>query len=93
MMAPYSRTFGRAMNTALTSPQDTDFLTELQLQVARRADQLAAILSYRTSLNLPCWLQAEEEVLGALRGVRAAEKGKIAKAPDSRLTDTAYWPA
>jgi hypothetical protein len=47
--------------------ESIDPLTELQLQVARRADQIAASRSDRTLLNLPCWLRAEEEILEAFR--------------------------
>jgi hypothetical protein len=45
-----------------------DPLTALQLQVARRADELAAAGQRRSLLNLSCWLQAEEEILSWLRG-------------------------
>lgn len=45
-----------------------DPLTTLQLQVARRADELAASGQRRSTLNLSCWLQAEEEMLVSLRG-------------------------
>ncbi len=44
-----------------------DPLAELQLRVARRADQLATARRDRSLLNLPCWLQAEEEILGSMR--------------------------
>lgn len=54
----------------MTTPDvDTDSLIELQLQVARRADALAASIRAQGSLNLPCWLQAEEEILGLLRSL------------------------
>ena len=38
-------------------------LAELELQIARRADELAATRLDRSSLNLVCWLQAEQEIL------------------------------
>lgn len=50
-----------------TSELFTDSLIALQLQVARRADQLATSLADRSTLNLSCWLQAEEEILRAFR--------------------------
>lgn len=37
-------------------------LAELELQIARRADELAATRVARSSLNLVCWLQAEQEI-------------------------------
>lgn len=46
-------------------PKIDDPLVQLQLEVARRADELANHGTTRTSLNLHCWLQAEHEVLGA----------------------------
>jgi hypothetical protein len=39
-------------------------LTELQIQVARRADELALQRPRGNSLNLHCWLVAEMEILG-----------------------------
>jgi hypothetical protein len=42
-----------------------DPLVDVQLQVARRADELAARPGMGTSLNLHCWLLAEREILGA----------------------------
>lgn len=41
-------------------------LNELELQIARRADELAATRVARSSLNLVCWLQAEQELLEPL---------------------------
>lgn len=41
----------------------TDPLTQLQLQVARRADELAARGSAHPPLYLLCWMQAEDEIL------------------------------
>ena len=37
-------------------------LADLELQIARRADELAATRVDRSSLNLVCWLQAEHEI-------------------------------
>lgn len=42
-----------------------DALTDLELEVARRADELARVRARTTSLNLHCWLLAEAEVLTA----------------------------
>jgi hypothetical protein len=42
-----------------------DALLELQLSVARRADELARTQKPGTSMNLHCWLLAEAEILGA----------------------------
>lgn len=53
------------MNT-LDKPHPAAFLkslTELELQVARRADQLAAEGYSSSDLKLVCWLQAEHELL------------------------------
>jgi hypothetical protein len=47
--------------------QDHDFpsdaLSQLQLRVARRADELARDSKVATSLNLHCWLAAESELI------------------------------
>jgi len=50
------------------TPSSFDPLTTLQLQIARRADELATSRERRSALNLSCWLQAEEEMLACLRG-------------------------
>lgn len=43
----------------------TDPLFEVELQIARRADEIARQRSENTSrLNLQCWLFAEAELLG-----------------------------
>lgn len=48
-----------------TSPDFViDELFELQLRIARRADDLARSRTVRSSLNLECWLLAEQEFLG-----------------------------
>jgi len=51
---------------ALVREIAADPLTELQLRVARRADELARSATAHSSLNLRYWLQAEHEVLQAL---------------------------
>jgi hypothetical protein len=43
-----------------------DPLTHFELRVAKRADELAAAGSIKTSLNLMCWLQAEYELLSEM---------------------------
>jgi hypothetical protein len=40
-----------------------DAFTQLQLRVARRADELARDTSILTPLNLHCWLMAESELM------------------------------
>jgi len=51
------------METPAGDPVDP--LVLLQLRVARRADRLAAAVAKGTrSLNLSCWIKAEEEVFG-----------------------------
>jgi hypothetical protein len=40
-----------------------DPLLQLELRIARRADELARTAAVRTALNLRHWLQAEEEIL------------------------------
>jgi hypothetical protein len=47
----------------------SDELTQLELRIARRADELAARGFGCTRLKLSCWLQAEEELLGRLLGI------------------------
>ena len=56
----------------------SDLLFELQLRVARRADELARRQSAGTSLNLHCWLLAEAEILG----LAAPQRGWRAHAPE-----------
>lgn len=46
---------------------EPDALAALQVRIARRADEIAAVLPGRTPLNLYCWLQAEQEILAAMR--------------------------
>jgi len=50
----------------------------LQLQVARRADELAShFTGGPTSLNLSCWLKAEEEVFACTMAL----SGSLDRAP------------
>jgi hypothetical protein len=42
-----------------------DPLVDIQLQIARKADELAARPGMGTSFDLHCWLLAEREILGA----------------------------
>jgi hypothetical protein len=46
---------------------ETD-LTQLQLQIARRADELARanVGRLKESNDLDCWLQAEREIIGRM---------------------------
>jgi hypothetical protein len=44
----------------------TEPLVNLELQIARRADELAATRVNHSSLNLFCWLHAEQEILGPI---------------------------
>ena len=46
-----------------------DALVDLELAVARRADELAGAGHCPTPLNLHCWLQAEQEILGAAQSL------------------------
>lgn len=57
--------------SATTEPASfADLLFTLQLEVARKADELARARGGSGGLNLECWLIAEAEVLGAT-GIRA----------------------
>lgn len=49
-------------------PAAHDALTELELRVARRADELVRARAGDDPLNISCWLAAEREVLGAILG-------------------------
>jgi len=53
------------MNTARTADLE---LFDLQLRVARRADELAKTVPHHRDHSVECWLRAEREVL-ALNGV------------------------
>lgn len=52
------------MDRETSSESGYETLTELQMQVARRADELAQQRPRGNSLNLHCWLLAEMEILG-----------------------------
>ena len=59
-------------NQAMATESSDDFqaaLLDLQLQVARRADELARTHPGPGSLKLHCWLLAEEELLHHKAGV------------------------
>ena len=60
-----------------------DTLVDLETQIARRADEIAATVASRTPLNLYRWLQAEQEVLARLnvldRSMRMPEHGSLAR--------------
>lgn len=70
--------WGMVMAIKRSTPQDdeldqsvgiaVDPLLDLELRVARRADELARDLPQATQLNLHCWLCAEREVFGAEMG-------------------------
>jgi hypothetical protein len=48
----------------MNDPRKTpDALTEIELRVARRADELARERETHTPLDLDCWLLAEAEVM------------------------------
>jgi hypothetical protein len=50
------------MNQAMEVPADA--LSQLQLRIAQRADELARECEVVTPLNLHCWLMAEIELIG-----------------------------
>jgi hypothetical protein len=52
---------------------DLCLLDELELRIARRADQLADRCPEPTALNLRCWLLAEAEILRGFTLAAAAE--------------------
>ncbi len=54
-------------------PPPADVLLTLQLQVARRADELVRTRAEGAGLNLYCWLLAESEVLSGVLPDRTAE--------------------
>lgn len=51
-------------NPPQAAPAPMDALLELQLCVARRADELSREQRITGPLNLRCWLTAEYEVIG-----------------------------
>ncbi len=52
------------MNPTPCAASLTDLLMELELRVARRADELTLVQGVANTLNLHCWLVAEYEVFG-----------------------------
>lgn len=50
------------MSPQTYTPPPSDTLLELELRVARRADELARLPADEKPLNLECWLQAEAEI-------------------------------
>jgi hypothetical protein len=46
-----------------TASSSLDVLTELEVRIARRADQIAAVQPVSPGSNLFCWLTAEHEIL------------------------------
>lgn len=52
------------MDSSPTSTAPADTLLELELRIARRADELTREKMATGTLNLQCWLVAEYEVLG-----------------------------
>jgi hypothetical protein len=53
----------------------SDALSQLQLRIARRADELARDSNVSTPMNLHCWLMAESELIGRRRpGGRSASR-------------------
>jgi hypothetical protein len=55
-----------------------DPLLQLELRIARRADELARSAAARTALNLRHWLQAEEEILHRFLAGKSPEPGNPA---------------
>lgn len=53
------------MNPTSCATLITDLLVDLQLRIARRADELSLVQGTANSLNLHCWLVAEYEVFGS----------------------------
>lgn len=51
------------INATSSSVPEADPLLDLEMRVARRADELARSQAMPTGLNLHCWLVAEAEVL------------------------------
>ncbi|HWA10299.1 MAG TPA: hypothetical protein VG838_12670 [Opitutaceae bacterium] len=63
-----------SQNPALPpSATEAEILFELELNVARKADEIARSRRFRTGLNLHCWLLAEREVFGTLIAEEAAQ--------------------
>jgi len=55
--------YKKRVNPETSAAGLVDLLLELELRIARRADELTGIQGVAGSLNLHCWLVAEHEVL------------------------------
>jgi hypothetical protein len=61
------------MNLEAPAGDPADPLVLLELRVARRADIIASLLDNKSlSLNLSCWLKAEEEVFGCSLALKSS---------------------
>lgn len=58
-----------------TDEQPADPLSQLQLRIARRADELVRDSPFATSLNLHCWLIAEAELVVAPAAITKSLSG------------------
>jgi hypothetical protein len=54
---------------ARTPQGSSEVLTDLQMRIARRADQLATTQMAGSGSTLHCWLTAEREILGGVDGL------------------------
>lgn len=54
------------VNRAAIPPISGDALLDLQLRIARRADQLVCAQQGGAGLNWHCWLIAEAEIIGRM---------------------------
>lgn len=57
-----------------------DALLDLQLRVARRADELTKAPANAAPLQLECWLQAEAEIFSSLESSFAHDSARHAHA-------------
>ncbi len=55
-----------AMNPYSSTDSTPDTLMELELRVARRADELTRTSSMEAPLSLECWLRAEAEIFSGV---------------------------
>jgi hypothetical protein len=55
----------------------SDMLSQLQLRIARRADELVRESKIATPLNLHCWFAAESELGGAVAFTSVPHIGQI----------------
>jgi hypothetical protein len=62
------------MNPTPCASSTPDPLLELELRIARRADELTLAQGIANSLNLHCWLVAEYEVIGPAGLVAASDR-------------------